>query len=599
MKTKLGKIQYFIGAFLILLPFVVYCHVEMLSARSKAFFSHDNGYIADFFLYHKTCFLLATAGMIMLYAMVKFLTTESKKREKTLSKMPRSVQIFLAGTAICILVSALRACINKQSDDIWLGICTEREGVFTLLAYLVLFAATFIYFQTKEQQKFLKNCLLMLSVLVAAGSVVEYFVGPIYEIPFMKYIIAPERYRSIAESLSNEAYKSQVALGCYNSGYLGGLCALLFPIAFGAAYESESIKGWIGHGFLCAGLVFALVVSASTGALYATVVSIGLLCVLFRREPKKLFSTIGMIALCAVIGFCVGNIATGGRLSDRLYQTVVHPNTVETSEELFEIETMKLEDGVLKVYSKDAMFSVRCGDSKQSGLQELEIRNEEGKVLNSVIEDGVLSLTDSAYRAVKFQYRNEILYLNLGYEEDVLFYIEEQKICLVGQNGVSLDSIPQPAITGFEKYYGFATGRGYTWIQSLPILKDCLVIGKGAGNFVFEFQQNEVAGLLNTHGSSQFVVDKPHNWYLQMAVHNGLPSVILFVVLFIVLMKSSVKKYVINKPQAKSSVFAPTTVIAVTAFAITGLVNDSIVSVNPIFWIVFGLACAMVFEKTD
>lgn len=137
------------------------------------------------------------------------------------------------------------------------------------------------------------------------------------------------------------------------------------------------------------------------------------------------------------------------------------------------------------------------------------------------------------------------------------------------------------------------------WINTLPVLKECILIGKGPGNFAYAFNQNEVVGLLNKHGSYKFVVDKPHNWYLQIGVNTGLLSLICVLGLMLRYIKSGVTCYCASKNHDKGEgmVFEKALWAGLIAFCVTGLVNDSIVAVNPIFWLLFGVGSCAVDNK--
>lgn len=585
---------YLLGIFIVLLPFVVYFHQEMLTSEGQRVFAATDGVVTDFFLYYKEWLLLGVAGILTFSCLADWLTKSGRIPTDALrTKNAKVILVFAAGSAICIVLSAVRACVEGRTDTIWMGINTEGEGVLTLLSYLILFLAGYLYFRDESAKRFIKRCLVILMTLLSVLAIVECFTGGIYALPFMKYLIAPEEYRALIEGLKS-TMAGKVSLGCYNPGYFGGLCALLFPVAVGMTYCAKRWLMRVGGALLSAGLLAAQFAAGTTGPVYATVVGVVLLLIVLRREPKKALLTVGMIVVCLFVGGIFGNVLSGGKLMKHMAHVLGNIETVEHSEQQFVVSSMKLDNGILEIKGKEHMFYIDAPKGENSTLDTLEIYDKDGQELASEEKDGKRCLTETGFEGVRLSNEEGMLLLELGYEEGIWFYVTDQGIRLAGQNGVRLDSIPQPAVTGLEKFYGVATGRGYTWVQSLPILKKCILLGEGAGNFVYLFRQNEVAGLLNTHGSSQFVIDKPHNWYIQMAVNNGMIAVILFVVLLCVLAKRSCFKYVVPKNIEQKDIFGATVLIGVAVFAITGLVNDSIVAVNPIFWLLCGIGCAEV-----
>lgn len=590
-QEKTGWEVYLLGIFIILLPFVVYFHQELLTSEGQRVFAAENGMVTDFFLYYKEWMVLAVAGVLAFSFLADLVTGNRKKPAGILqTKGAKMVFLFAGISGLFIILSAIRACMEGRADTVWMGIYTEGEGVFTLLAYLVLFLAGYLYFRSDAARRVLRYCLVILMTLLAILAIVDALTGGIYTLPFMKYLIAPKEYRNIAANLKN-TMSDKVSLGCYNPGYFGGLCAMLFPIAAGIAYQAEKMWKKLAGAFLSAGLLLAEFLAGSTGPLYAVIVGIVLLAFVFRRDVKNACITFGCIAVCLIAGLLAGNIMTGGRLSNRVKEVIVHPDTVGHAEEQFKVSEMQIKDGILSVKGEEHAFLLDAPKGENSTLETLTICDEQGQEIVSRMDGEKRFLTQKGYEGVILSNEDGMLLLDLGYEDGIWFYVTDQGIRLAGQNGAKLDDIPQPAVTGMENLYHLATGRGYTWVQSLPILKKCLLLGKGAGNFVYLFRQNEVAGLLNTHGSSQYVIDKPHNWYLQMMINNGGIAMILFVILLVILAKCGIGKYILSKELVKEDIVDASVLIGVGVFAIAGLVNDSIVAVSPIFWLLCGTCC--------
>lgn len=224
---------------------------------------------------------------------------------------------------------------------------------------------------------------------------------------------------------------------------------------------------------------------------------------------------------------------------------------------------------------------------------------------------------DERYRAVKIALDDRLMYIDLGYSGTVEFYLTEDGIKLIGQGSALLDEIPQPRVTGLESLYSFSTGRGYMWIQSLPLLWESLIVGGGNGTFAFRFRQNEIVGLLNTHGSCKYVMDRPHNWYLQIALSDGVTALICVLALFLWYIIGFIRKYkgkpVMNEPDAFKKVAVSGTVagagnefgvfdiglfLGLTGFMLCGMINDSSVTANPWFWLLLGCAVTRLV-KTD
>ena len=148
----------------------------------------------------------------------------------------------------------------------------------------------------------------------------------------------------------------------------------------------------------------------------------------------------------------------------------------------------------------------------------------------------------------------------------------------------------------------------------LPIIKDSLIVGGGNGTFAFRFRQNEIVGLLNTHGSCKYVIDRPHNWYIQIACSAGVPALIAVLVLFIYYIISFCKRFKVacaGKSDGKTGTTKETGIgskielldiglfAGLVGFMVCGLINDSCITVNPMFWLFLGWAVGRLKTKLD
>ena len=588
-------LAYTIAVFLIIFPFCVYSHVEQLSELAQQYFSNTEGYTADFFLYHKEILLVTFSVWLVLFFIGEHIYPEHPVGDIPLRRESARVTLYLVGIyALFILLSTMFA---KDTQTALWGSCTEYEGIPALVGYLVLFLAGYNYFQSEHRRKILRKALIILMTVISILALVEFFYKPIYELGFMKYLIAPAEYRKMACSLSNKEFIGRVTLSFYNPGYLGGLCAMLLPVCFGFAYEEEKKCRKILYFLLNTGLCFTLLGAGSTGAFLAAMVGMVILFFSLRREKKRLLLAVGELAIILSIGFCMTNTISAGKLGEKLFYVATNQSRGVQQKEQFMVSCMELTEGKLRVSTGEREFVVEEGVIEYLVLETLKFTDKNGnEIPTKVDETGILHLQKEGYEAVQFTYNGSYLSMDLGYEDTVDFYVTENGFALVGQNGVALEQIPQSQITSnsLKKLYPVATGRGYMWVNTIPLLKECLFIGKGPGNFVYVFPQNEVVGLLNTHGSYKFVVDKPHNWYLQIAVNTGVISLIAVLGLMFRYFGRGAYEYCIQSRKERGSVFEKTLWAGLMVFCITGLVNDSIVAVNPIFWLLFGVgSCAV------
>lgn len=141
--------------------------------------------------------------------------------------------------------------------------------------------------------------------------------------------------------------------------------------------------------------------------------------------------------------------------------------------------------------------------------------------------------------------------------------------------------LPEPGISA-------GSGRTYIWQNALDLIKDRPLSGYGMDTFAYKFPQdesNKISGL----GSSEIIVDKPHNMYLDFGYGGGLITLLAILVIIVTGVLRTAFGIVRKKinPAEDSAIVA--FFFGSIAFFVQGLFNDSIIGVSPIGWILFGV----------
>jgi hypothetical protein len=136
---------------------------------------------------------------------------------------------------------------------------------------------------------------------------------------------------------------------------------------------------------------------------------------------------------------------------------------------------------------------------------------------------------------------------------------------------------------GFKNNQNFGSGRGYIWSRTIPMMMDTFLIGRGADTYCIYFPQNDYVGKYNTVFGPNVIVDKPHNMYMQMSVGTGGISLIALLVLLAVYFVQSFNVYRDKTIDSFIECAGLGIFLGVLGFSVSGLVNDSSVSVMPLF----------------
>jgi hypothetical protein len=127
---------------------------------------------------------------------------------------------------------------------------------------------------------------------------------------------------------------------------------------------------------------------------------------------------------------------------------------------------------------------------------------------------------------------------------------------------------------GGMKWSVASSGRTYVWKHSFETMSPHhLLFGNGPGAYAMEFNQDDAKGKIEQGWTPQTIVDRPHNFYLQVLHASGLLSLVALLVLF-------------------AGFFVESKEVALNAAVLSYLVNvfftDSCTAVAPLFWIFLG-----------
>jgi O-antigen ligase len=155
---------------------------------------------------------------------------------------------------------------------------------------------------------------------------------------------------------------------------------------------------------------------------------------------------------------------------------------------------------------------------------------------------------------------------------------------------VKLHKVPH---VGWSDNLDFGSGRGYIWSRTLPMLKDTLILGHGADTYCIYFPHEDYIGKYNAGWNINMIVDKPHNMYFGAAVGTGMISVIALLALFLIYIVQSFRLYMREQYDDFASVVGAGIFFGVIGFLVSGFVDDSSVSVMPLFYGLLGVGIAI------
>lgn len=582
--------------FLVIYPFIMGFHVEEPVGIAETYFTKKSGYMSDTFQYYKEVVLIVFSAVLLILlglgAALSFVMEEKWPKRYTMDRLPAVL------LAVFLILHILSCVFSEFPEYAFLGLCLDYEGMAAIAGYGVLFTAGYMLLGTENGAGKALVSIRALALLIISGACFECIFGPAFNLKPVAEALTPDRYEHLLENVFLD-YNGSISLTFANPGYFGGFCALLFPVLYGTAVSGRKKMLCVFDSMLAGGLFFCVIMSGSSGALYAAVTAAaGETIFLLYRERKygNYWGIPVVVAAAAGLFLILGNtqIMDGEGGTERMARSVVNSQYTQ-EDDVFRVDRISLEGGILTIESDDRSLKAEAvGDGEEMSLSDIRFTDGNGSEipLEQYPESARLS---GEYSNVSVTVLGRTLSLDLGYQDPVEFYCYDGALYYIDFNGSLQESIPQPQVRGLEFLYPLFTGRGYIWVSSIPVLKECIFLGKGVGTFPFVYPQSEVAGMLNVHGSADYCIEIAHSWYLQTAVNGGIPALLCLLLLFALHLAGGVRAYwkrpaAGNCPEPVSGM-GMALFFGVLAYQIVGIVNNSSVAASPGFWILFG--CSM------
>lgn len=555
-------------------PLIVYLKANLLQGIQKEVWTQGDK-VADFFTYYKYIVLVfATVAAVFSLLIKKMNNNLPIKR--TYAYVPLSIY------ALFVILSTI---FSQYKDVATNGFVDKFEGVYALLAYAALAIVTLNLVETERNIKIIINALLISSAIIGLIGLSQFMGMDFFGTSIGKHLVLPPEYQGLADEIKFRFPKYIVYATLYNPNYVGSYVVLVLPICIGIfIYEKKTLKK-ILIGLLAVILLLCLLGSQSMAGFVGLAIAALLLAIFFRRMILKYIKPIAIIFVAALILLIGVNFLTGGSVIQRISPLDDNAANEQASETAY-VKDITLKDNTLSIVTDKQSISMQLNNGA------LSFYGDNGKMLDLKKDQNIITFNDKKYSMYKFQTSAQgVVDCFIGTKTFKIF-AAASGFKLVGVNGKLID-VMHPEKIGFDQQESALTARGFIWSRTIPLLKETILVGHGPDTFPMYFPQDDIIGKLNAYGITNILVDKAHNMYLQMAMNTGVISMLAFVLLLLMYFITSFKLYfkrdIINfKDYIGISVFC-----AIFGYCVTGLANDSVVSVAPVFWVLLGLGIAI------
>lgn len=606
---KRSKIAWVLGIIIGIVPLIIRMRDMKLPEVTKDIWdSGGSGIYADFFSANK----LLALGLLTLIGVVLFITEYLKAKPYKNTKLElllyknKTVYILIGIYIMFAFISTLFAKADERAVA-WIGAPGRYEGLFALLFYVTIMILSIHIAQEWWNVKLLYRILMLGAFIMGIIGVGQFIGFDIFQTDGGKAMILPFKYSHLANQV-NFAFNSNAAYTVYttlfHSNYVGSYTAMLMPLSVVAMiytylYEKSKEKK-VNATIFSLLMVVLWFASHSRGGLVGGGFALILIFILLNRNFIKTRAHMGIFVVLFLVGAVILNIMSRGTISRQLFSLPKEVVKLFSSQgsDTPQLSDIRLEENAVEIDSNLPTFRLeRDGD-------EIVMKDKLGNQIPLAQEGQRFIPQDAAYVGMYIeQVSPDELMVSIANPALQAYYPiglmhTEEGFRVIGSNKKLLEIEPIEA-WGFKGRERVGSARGYIWSRTLPMLKDTWFIGYGPDTYPLHFPQDDVIGKTNAYDTPRIIVDKPHNLYLQIMVSTGVPSLLalmgLFITYFILWIKHirSTDKDDIRRWMS-IGIF-----VALCGYLVAGLFNDSVVSVAPVFWVLWGLGIGLTSSSTQ
>lgn len=557
-------LPFFLIAFLI--PVFTWNIPVAYNNETSRFIVTSKGY-EDFFHLSKVWILYAATLILF----VRFLLQWQ-------GRLPRILLVFVP----YILLIILSVSFSDYPVTSVFGLVDHYEGGLTQICYALILIFSY-GFSNEEQIHRVIRLVLWAGVAVTLVGILQFTGSPLFG-----RMLPGETFPT---GLGWKGDLPGISSTLGNSNYTGTYAILLIPLAVMTMIKEKNIVKKVFALLIFYGAGIFLLLGSLSRAGY---ISFIILCVpgavlLWKRQKKQVLWVIMAVAYTTFI-FLWMNSASKGLIGNELRGLNPFSKPVAEIGKLV-FQEIRTDNETARLQTNKWVLNIR---SNETGFS---LEDELGRPVQSTIDkdDGRITLTQEPYDNIHawVQVKDDIKWILVEMEgKEIEFVHTGQDMKVVGFNSVLTDIAPVKA-SNLIKDETFASGRGYIWSRALPLLKGALIWGYGPDTFAYIFPQNDIVGKLN-YGSIWVIIGKPHNWYLQIALGSGLLSLLCLLIYFAWYGIKTLQKHF--RGPWESAGPAMGILFSVIGFFLTGVFNDSVVSVSPILWMLTGFGIRLLHD---
>lgn len=577
-ENKKLSVFYFLPLLLIagFVPLIVYAKYVDLSGTTQSLYWTGQQQYLDFFSYWKSWWVVALTTIALLFYIILYI------QKKLPFKNLKQYYIPLGIYAIFVIISTMFA-IDKPTA-LW-GFVDMYQGMFVLLSYTLLTFLTINFVNNKRDVNLFVNAFLFLMIVEGIIGVGQYFGFDFFKTEIGKSLILPNNL--VVEDLSFSFGPKTIYGTLFNTNFVGSFATLMLPLSVAFLLGAKTKRQRIISGIAVVLMLFVWIGCNSRAGYLGMAASFVFALWLFRKVIRKhWFGFTGLIIVFVIVLLGL-NKASYNKIFSRLKIFNLKQQIEEikaNNEKALKFEDIFLGQDEFTITTNHEILNFRIDEDK------LFFLDENKKELEITTKGNEITINDKRYAGYKITIAKNYPGVTISRSYSTFnFYFTKSGVKILGSGGRITELIIADNFRPLEGLEKLGSGRGYIWGRTLPLLKKYIIAGSGPDNYPIAFPQDDFMAKANAFYNPSMIVDKPHNFYLQIATNTGVLTLLSLLVFWGIYIISSFKLYSKMLFDTLDKFIGAFALISVIGYLFSGLFNDSVISVAPLFWIILGL----------
>lgn len=604
-----------------LLPIILFSAITILIVQmanyerpmQQFFWYSGPNDLSDFFSYYKMITILICASFVLLVLLYRIFT-QSLAIKRSVFYIP--IIIYTSFVVFSYFLS------DYKEFALW-GWNDRFEGTLVLIAYMIMLFYTINSVNGEKSVKIILSAIGVSSGVLGLLGVSQALDKDIFRTTLGQKLITPnmmtesgktvneliDEAKEAGELLLNFTFQNkEIYQTVYNINYVSFYLSLLIPL-FGlllifalSKRNNMPLYKKIVIMILFALLLYNLVGSASSGGFLGMFAVVVFAILLLRKRLLLLWKPLLVILTITIL---IGGITYNRWLPEL---TAAVNGVLGTNQPLVEETEAPYENTYLDYLITDnhnINLSVNGNkmviETSFDNPSSLFIKDIDGNSLTLLPTPvaSVYTLDSNQYGSFFIQQAQSndginFIILSIDHQErNWVFRITKDGVLFNNELGNTVKLDAQVPSYGWENNPNFGSGRGYIWSRTLPMMKKTVLLGHGADTYCIYFPHNDYVGKYNIGWDLNLIIDKPHNMYMGMWIGTGGLSLLAFLSVLALYFYQIIRIYWRRTLFSFLDFAGLGIALGILGFAVSGLVNDSSVSVMPMFYGLLGTGIAI------